>query len=553
MVTDPQTVVPAAQQADILDYFRAQWAIHATWQERHHSTADAWSNALLVRWHTDADLAESPRLVTACLVTSGDTPPIALPTQTGPTRIETWEDWAPQELRGTDTEIRQPAYYLAMYARNDALHCVVSPGFPLRNALPDVRALLAPPQDWDTFTLGEHETADRSRALGASSRTTFADLPTLSFPSGMVLPLVWQGVYAASNGQLEKWTPPQEGMPPTYADADGNRMFVHPGDGSTRLTAEQAAAAMELVLRLDDDVVSAAVIGMGKWIADTGGTVAQTAEGLPILPKIRIHVADILRFQGIKQHAKGGYRPEQKQKVARDLRALNEIWVTGKQEIFVRQGKRMARKQVNVRSRFMELTQEDDLDLLGNETPYAFRVAPGEWIAPMLGEYYRLMAILLRPVMGYDPRQGMGRVAMRLGLYLAWQWRIRASHGNFEQPWHVRTLLEGACIPVPPKTDRKARQRLIQYFESALDHMAGTHDPEHPEVSEPKRVITSWQYEQGDYAALRYHGAFEEWLAWTVRIVPPHEVLQRYARIAPAAARAIAAQRAEKQRLTTPH
>ncbi|MGH2346141.1 MAG: hypothetical protein ACRDG4_13015, partial [Chloroflexota bacterium] len=360
---------------------------------------------------------QSTRLVSACLVTGGDPPPVALPTHLGPTRVELWAAWAPEELARTLDAAAMPAeHFLAMYAHDGALHCVVSPGFPLRNGLPDVRTLLTQPQDWGAFALAESESTYHNHPVDAPARASFADLPTLSFPSGMVLPLVWQGVYAASNGRIDKWMPARAGLPPTYADADGNRLFVHPGDGSTRLTAEQAAAAMELVLRLDDDVVSAAVISMGKWIADTGGSVAQTAEGLPILPKIRIHVADILRFQGIKQHAKGGYRPEQKQKVARDLRALNEIWVTGKQEIFTRQGKRMARKHVNVRSRFMELTQEDDLDPLGNESPYAFRVAPGEWIAPMLGEYYRLMAILLRPVMGYDPRQGMGRVAMRLGL-----------------------------------------------------------------------------------------------------------------------------------------
>ncbi|MGH2389102.1 MAG: hypothetical protein ACRDIE_12935, partial [Chloroflexota bacterium] len=120
-------------------------------------------------------------------------------------------------------------------------------------------------------------------------------------------------------------------------------------------------------------------------------------------------------------------------------------------------------------------------------------------------------------------------------------------------PWYVRTLLEGACIPIPPKTDRKARQRLIQYFEAALDHMAGTHDPDQPEPAERKRVITSWQYQRGDYAELHYHGAFEEWLSWTVRIVPPDEVLQRYARIGSAAARTKGAERATKQRRPPPH
>jgi len=50
---------------------------------------------------------------------------------------------------------------------------------------------------------------------------------------------------------------------------------------------------------------------------------------------------------------------------------------------------------------------------------------------------------------------------------------------------------------------------------------------------ERQQVIAAWHYAQGDYAELRYHGAFEEWLEWTVRIVPPEEVMQRYARIAP--------------------
>ena len=529
------------QAGDILDYFRAQWAMHAAWRDRYAPDPAAnTANGLLVRWTEGDDLPEPVLAVAAVTLAGADKPPVILPTSMGQISATPWAAWAAAEL-GPEREGDQAiCHYLALYVRARALCCVHSPGFPLRDGKPDLRALVMPPSTWDESLHAIAGAQTDARPPGPpQNRPRFSELPAIQFPSGMALPLVWRGVYAVSDGQTDLWTPPLEGMPPTYMDEQGNSMYVHPGDGRALLTAEQAARAMESVLQLDDDVVSAAVISIGKWTADTGGAVAFSKDGLPALPKTRIHVADILRFQGIKQHAKGGYRPEQKQKVVRDIRALNEIWITGKQAIYVQQGRHRVHKEVNVRSRFLEVAQEDERDLFGQEMPYAFRVAPGEWIAPMLGEHYQMMGILLRPVMEYDPRQGVGRVAMRLGLYLAWQWRIRASHDNFEQPWRVSTLLEGACVPSPARSDRKARQRLISYFEEALDDMAGmsTKPSRTRDDARPGRVIAGWHYATGDYEQLRYHGSFEEWLTWTVRILPPDEVRQRYARIAPVASK----------------
>jgi hypothetical protein len=536
----------AEQAGDILDYFRAQWAMHAAWRERYEPDMSVDPcNALLVRWTESDDLPEPVLAVNAIFLQEADQPPIALPVQMGSVVLQSWEEWCAEALTPESTEDWAAHHFLVLSVRDRALCCVVSPGFPLDENKPELKALVLPPSTWgDRFGQKQAGPSD-GRAASGPAKPRFAEMPSIQFPSGMVLPLVWRGVYAVSNGQIDRWTPPEEGRPPTYIDDDGNSVYVHPGDGRALLTVEQGAKAMESVLRLDDDVVSAAVISIGKWTADTGGAIAFSKDGLPALPKTRIHVSDILRFQGIKQHTNGGYRPEQKQKLVRDIRALNEIWISGKQDIYVQQGRRRVHKEVNVRSRFLEVAQEDERDMFGQETPYAFRVAPGEWIAPQLGEHYQMMGLLLRPVMEYDPRQGVGRVAMRLGLYLAWQWRIRASYNNFEQPWQVSTLLDGACIPTPPKADRKARQRLIGYFEEALDDMAGMPTKPSRVRSNGKRekVIAGWQYVNGDYENLRYHGAFEEWLTWTVCITPPEEVLQRYAKIAPAAARAIGAAR----------
>jgi len=354
---------------------------------------------------------------------------------------------------------------------------------------------------------------------------------SLAITSDKFTQLVLQASWDAANRDFTRWTR-QYTAPPYYRDDEERMLYVSDAPVSaaaaTVLSPEQEAAYWDTVLSLDDDKVSAFIIGIGKWFADRGDMNLRDELGNPIFAKTRIHVNDILGFQGIKPHHKGGYRREQKTKVAEDVWTLNRIFITGPQVIYEKDRKgRRREKQVTVHSRLLDVSLESEHDLLGDEHPYAFNLAPGDWARPYVGHDGRMVAQLLRPVMEFDPRQGVGLKAMRLGLYLSFQWRIRSSRANYDQTWAVRTLLDGARIPI--ETDSRLYTRFRDQVEAALDQL------------QARGVIKGWQYDRGDEDTLPTRGWFKPWLNWTVAMTPPATVVEHYARIFPAAQKAIAA------------
>lgn len=356
----------------------------------------------------------------------------------------------------------------------------------------------------------------------------------LTITSDKFTQLVLQASWDAANRDFSRWTR-QYTSPPYYQDDEERTLYVSDMPVSatsvTVLSPEQEAKYWETVLSLDDDKVSAFVISLGKWFADRADLNLRDPQGNPILAKTRIHVSDVLGFQGVKPHHKGGFRREQKQKVADDIWTLNRIFVTGPQVVYEtdRRGRRHE-KTVTVHSRLIEVSMESEHDLLGDEHPYALNIAPGDWARPYVLHDGRMVAQLLRPVMEYDPRQGVGLKAMRLGLYLSFQWRIRSSHGNYAQPWKVETLLVGSRVLTErEREDRRYHQRVREQCEAALDRL------------QSDGVIGAWEYNRWDEEALDGRGWFRRWLQWTVAITPPSSVVAHYAQIEKASTRAIAA------------
>lgn len=324
--------------------------------------------------------------------------------------------------------------------------------------------------------------------------------------SGQIANAAIQAMWANANGQQNSWQRSENG-PPYFRADNGVHIYVQEGSDYSPQALE---AAWRRVLSLDDNKVSTFLICLGKWFADTGGE--STA-----ITKTRISVADILGFRGLKKHGKGGYRREQKEEARRDILALHSIWVRSRETIYKARGKS---EQIDVESPLLDVAVELQPDLFGVNEPYAFRIAPGEWARHYLGQHSRYTAQLLRPVMQYDPYKR--RLPMRLGIYLASQWRIRATTGNYEQPWRVRKLLEGAFIPLPTAH----YQRLRDQFEEALD------------LLQQDKVIAGWEYASAD-DELPLRKWFERWLEWRVRIMPPDITVDRYESIAPRRRQAI--------------
>ena len=293
------------------------------------------------------------------------------------------------------------------------------------------------------------------------------------------------------------WQRP-EGQQPYYADRDGVMVYVQEGSDFNPLALD---AAWQRVLSLDDSKVSTFLICLGKWLADTAG-------GARGLTKTHVHVGDILSFRGLKKEPHGGYKKTQKEEAKQDILALNSIWVRSVEKVFIGRGKSENRA---IDSRLLEVAIESSPNLFGEFEPFAFRLAPGDWATHYLGEHNRQIATLLRPVMRYDP--GKQRFAMRLGIYLATQWRIRAKTENYEQPWSVVTLLNGAFVELPTVNLDRFRQQ----FEQALDRL------------QTDNVILGWEYVKDTQLPVRKW--FGHWLEWGVKITPVEAAIENYADI----------------------
>jgi len=289
------------------------------------------------------------------------------------------------------------------------------------------------------------------------------------------------------------------GEQPYFADKNGVTVYAQAADHFSPLALE---ADWQGVLSLDDSKVSTFLICLGKWMADTGGN----PHGLT---KTRVHVADILSFRGVKKHHAGGYRREQKEEVRDAILALNAIWVRSIAEVRNEQGK-LERHAID--SRLLEVAIESTPDASGVPEPFSFKIAPGDWAQHFLGRRNRFVATLLREVLRYDPDKQ--RLPMRLGIYLASQWRNRAKDKNYEQPFLVKTLLAGACISLPTSNFQRFREQ----FEQALDWL------------EEDAVIAPWEYHV-EHVELPMRKWFPLWLEWNVRVIPNGMAIARYAKI----------------------
>jgi len=297
----------------------------------------------------------------------------------------------------------------------------------------------------------------------------------------------------------EHWHRPEDGQP-YFTDKNGVTVYAQEGAQFNQLALD---AAWQRVLSLDDSKVNTFLICLGKWMADTGG-------GAGGLTKTRVHVADILSFRGLKKEPHGGYKRTQKDEAKQDILALNSIWIRSIEKVYIGRGKSENRA---IDSRLLEVAIESNPDLYGGFEPFAFRIAPGDWAMHFLGEHNRQVATLLRPVMKYDPDKQ--RIPMRLGIYLATQWRNRAKDESYEQAWRASSMLNGAFISLPTKNLDRFRQQ----FEQALDRL------------QADNVIAGWEYE-GD-TDLPVRKWFGLWLDWKVKIVPAGAALEPYENIAP--------------------
>ena len=169
------------------------------------------------------------------------------------------------------------------------------------------------------------------------------------------------------------------------------------------------------------------------------------------------------------------------------------------------------------------LVKESD----GSKNTYAWRIRPGDFLAPYLMGPGRQTALLSQKALAFDPyRQTWEK---RLARYFAYQWRVGKKHGNEAREFRVKTLL----LECDGNPDWSRPGRLKERLERALDALEG------------HGVIAGWVYAKTPAATTyqdpasgeelpgndlrRTKGWLQGWLTWTVLVEPPRHVVEHYA------------------------
>lgn len=277
--------------------------------------------------------------------------------------------------------------------------------------------------------------------------------------------------------------------------------------------------AWHAVMRLDDDHAVVAVAALAHWLANKGAD--------PVTKLARITVDDLLAMTGTPKHHKGGWRLDDKMAMSSRMLALGSIWVEGRGIDVTERDERGRKRRVKrtPEGRYIVVSTRLKRPTLTGETLYdEFYFRPGDWAHAMLAdetgshEYARMAQAVLRY------RSGAGRYPLRLGLYLVWQFRVRAHARTYRQPFVVDRLVGEAAL-APSPSDIKNPGRYRGTVERALADLKAD------------GIIGAWGYVgDGDELApdppgLPKRGWFEQWRQARLVILPPDDLVQAYASI----------------------
>ena len=231
----------------------------------------------------------------------------------------------------------------------------------------------------------------------------------------------------------------------------------------------------------------------------------------------------ILNYRGIKPKTKregdsryrAGHHLEHRMAVARAFEQLDHLWLNLIDvEVVETNGKTRKPQKLRLESKVIAISDRISQSGLGGDyIPIAWHYQPGEWAKPFLSPGFRETALLAQKSLQYDPYHQIWE--KRLARYFALHWRIRAPHGNYEQPYRVGNLLETISIKPNERFPLRTRERL----EKALDRL------------QDDGVIARWEYQRWE-EELPTKGWLATWLEWTFLVTPPEEVIHYYTSIA---------------------
>jgi len=231
----------------------------------------------------------------------------------------------------------------------------------------------------------------------------------------------------------------------------------------------------------------------------------------------------ILNYRGIKPKTKregdsqyrAGHHLEHRMSVARAFEQLDHLWLNLIDvEVVAMKGKSRKPQKLRLESKAISISDRiSQGGLGGGYVAIAWHYQPGEWAKPFLSPGFRETALLAQKSLQYDPYHQIWE--KRLARYFALHWRIRAPHGNYEQPYRIVNLLETISIKPNERFPLRTRERL----EKALDQL------------QADGVIARWEYQRWE-EKLPTKRWLATWLEWTILVTPPEKVIHYYTSLA---------------------
>lgn len=291
------------------------------------------------------------------------------------------------------------------------------------------------------------------------------------------------------------------------------RISSRPGDGELYVPDEVRAQLWAGLERLGDEA------------ADTfyAVLIALTARGEDSIGEPAwLRPDELLDIRGVKRRrARGepsnwqhGHRAAALLDTHRALTALAGLWVTLDVVAAPARGKRPA-KTLSWEGKVIALTDTmGQRTLAGEIIPHRVRIVLGGWAEHYQQAALRQVGLIAQKAFQYDTSRY--KAEKRLTGYLALQFKFNASGRAKPLSCKVETLLEHADITRDAARPGETRKRL----ETALGRL------------ERDGVSAGWAYAGGapDLAA---RGWLDDWLALSIRIIPPPPVDAEYAGLRP--------------------
>ena len=240
---------------------------------------------------------------------------------------------------------------------------------------------------------------------------------------------------------------------------------------------------------------------------------------------ITIAADDFLAYRALQPkmggRGKGGYHIQQKKKIAEQIEVLRHTWINILEMLVPVVDENGVRKLQKVKAKgpaIMVSLEMSKVDEKGGETPFIWKVRPGDVFAPFLmNTVARQTALISIKALQYSPYHHA--YEKRLTRYLAWQWRIRQGKEKYMESFRVKTLLERIHLEIDKIRPTQTKEK----FEKVLDRL------------EKDKVIAQWRYHPDDFneEVLNRRGWYTEqnpnnWPFWRVIIEPPSVIIDYY-------------------------